>query len=235
MPRASTPPAAASTPDWIEGTCVRRSGWLGPHRELRWPVHVLGRRQAPRGTAATRRRWTSISTLRTPRRIPTPTAETSQASRRRIRPRTLPTRACASTSRRPSTTPTQRRCPAPARLRVQRQHGLRLVDRLHGFTITGRQCQPDRERTRTPERLYNPQCIADSGWYTFKHTFSDEDRLPQGRDGDHSRRQHRPVPSWTARRVTIAGLDRQRGPSAATGTAGSRTRRSSACRSTTRR
>ena len=68
-----------------------------------------------------------------------------------------------------------------------------------------------------PNSNPDAKCIPTSGWYTFKHTFSDVGGNLQRRLSGLS---VRPIPSrkW-----------------AATGTAGSRTRRSGACRSTTRR
>jgi hypothetical protein len=56
--------------------------------------------------------------------------------------------------------------------------GLAKDDRVvlpacQGFTVTG---QTDVNRVNANPNIdnYDPQCIAESGWYTFKHTFSDD-------------------------------------------------------------
>ena len=44
----------------------------------------------------------------------------------------------------------------------------------------------------------DPKCITGTGWYTFKHSFSENAALqPRGADGDHPRRQHTATASWT--------------------------------------
>ena len=112
MPTPSPPPRAAITPGWTEQS---RRAFRRPEAEAK-PCSAKapspnGAATTARGpSAATRRSLTSILTLRTPRRIPTATAETWPASCRRVMPGTLPARGRASTTRRPSTTPAAPTC-----------------------------------------------------------------------------------------------------------------------------
>ena len=76
----------------------------------------------------------------------------------------------------------------------------------------------------------DPKCITGTGWYTFKHSFSENaaynlEVLMEIIPTSVATRRRRAGPSkWIPSRSWVA-----------TGTAGSRTKRSSACRSTTRR
>ena len=84
-----------------------------------------------RGTAPTLRRSTSTSTLRTPTRIPTPTGEISRTSRsmpiQRVSLRTLPSSNALRlhVGHQQLRRRRKRPCRSQARLRVQRQHGVR--------------------------------------------------------------------------------------------------------------
>ena len=200
-------------------SCFRQTGGGGDAVLCQGPFSNGAATTARGPPAATRRSSTSILTPGTPRRITTASAETWPASCRRVMPTYLQGHALDYSSAINNTSGNH-----------LRDFGFNVSTRLvnddcTGFTVLG---TTNVDRIGANPNLPGHQCIETSGWYTFA-TFSAENGFlkvlmeiipASGGADDGSLPSRGLMPS---------------GPWAATGTAGSRTRKSGACRSTTPR